>query len=234
VPALTSSDQADALACLLERLAIPRVHRIVGASFGGMVGLAFAARHPALLAGLVCIAAAHESHPMASAWRGLQRRIVDLVQGPGRGCDAGMRKEALAIARGLAMTTYRSHEEFAARFTAAPQPRDGGFVFPVDDYLRARGAEFAERIPPEVFQSLSLAIDLHHVDPATIRTPTLLIGISTDRLVPATQVAALATALGAHGRFLELESAFGHDGFLKEVEALTRILEPALAGELRS
>ena len=44
--AIGSEDQADAIAALLAELGIRRVHAFVGASYGAMVGLAFAARHP--------------------------------------------------------------------------------------------------------------------------------------------------------------------------------------------
>src|SRR5690606_33231884 len=75
---LDPSDQADAIAAVLDALGIARVDAFVGASYGAMVGLQFAARHPQRLACLVAISGAHRSHPPATALRVIQRRIVRL------------------------------------------------------------------------------------------------------------------------------------------------------------
>ncbi|MGE3397557.1 MAG: alpha/beta fold hydrolase, partial [Sphingomonas sp.] len=103
----TTDDQAEALAAILAPLDRPAT--IIGASYGGMVALALAARRSALVDRLVIISAAHEPHPAATAVRELQRRIVAL------GRETGEEGEALAIARGLAMLTYRTPAEFGQR-----------------------------------------------------------------------------------------------------------------------
>lgn len=237
-PVIASADQANALACLLDHLEVARVHRLVGASFGGMVGLAFAAQHAGehgahstfrldgRIDGLITIGAAHEPHPMASAWRSLQRQIVAF------GERSGDPKTAVALARALAMTTYRSPQEFDARFASAPTRVNGRARFPVEDYLDARGRDFAERFSAEEFCTLSQAIDLHCVDPSRVQVPCLLLGITSDQLVPFTQIAQLAELLGKWARLVEVASLYGHDGFLKESAVLTPILRRAIDGEV--
>ena len=84
-----------------------------------MVGLAFAAEFGDRLDSLIAISAAHRSDPLATAWRSIQRQIVAL------GLRHGDATQALALARGLAMTTYRTRDEFAERFQAQPRWRDG-------------------------------------------------------------------------------------------------------------
>jgi homoserine O-acetyltransferase len=130
------------------------------------------------------------------------------------------------------MTTYRSHEEFGQRFAGAPIHVNGVARFPVEEYLLARGEDFAGRYSAAEFLTLSQAIDLHRVDPARIEVSTLLIGFASDQLVPVTQLRELAAQLGALGRLVELPSPFGHDGFLKEFAALTPLLADAVAGEV--
>lgn len=119
VCAVSSEDQADALAALLDVLGIARVQAFVGSSYGAMVGLAFAARHAPRLGRLVAISGAHRAHPLATALRAIQREIVR------GGISRGDVDGALALARQLAMTTYRGADEFAERFDAAPEFRDG-------------------------------------------------------------------------------------------------------------
>src|SRR5690606_8896349 len=70
------ADQADAIAALLDALGIERLAGFVGCSYGAMVGLQFAARHPVRLSRLVAVSGTHRAHPYASAWRALQRRAV--------------------------------------------------------------------------------------------------------------------------------------------------------------
>ena len=50
----------------------------IGASYGGMVALQFAARHPARIGAMLVISAAGAAHPFASACRSLQRRALSL------------------------------------------------------------------------------------------------------------------------------------------------------------
>jgi len=222
-PAITSVDQARATALLLEHLQIDRLHAWIGSSYGGMVGLALAADFPQKLERLVCISAAHHSDPMAMAWRSLQRRIVRL------GLTHDLNGEALSIARALAMTTYRSRDEFQQRFSLEPAWQDGYARFPVEDYLAARGGDFTRKFTPEVFLLLSQAIDLHRVDPTRVHVPTLVVSVPTDQLVPPQQAQDLVAALGRYGRLVSLPSLYGHDAFLKEVANLGPILQQCLA-----
>jgi homoserine O-acetyltransferase len=216
-------DQARVLAAVLDAIGIDRPVTIVGASYGGMVGLALAEIEPARIDRLVVIGAADAPHPAATASRELQRRVVAL------GIEAGRGEEALAIARGMAMLTYRTPQEFAVRF-------DGGIdeSFPAScsdagGYLRARGQAFLSVMSPRRFLSLSASIDRHRVHPERIASPTLLIGAESDQLVFAEQLTALHAALAGPKELHLLDSLFGHDMFLKEAERLGRIVAPFLA-----
>ena len=126
---------------------------------------------------------------MATALRSVQRRTVRF------GREAGRQSEGLALARSLAMTTYRSATEFEARFDPGPSGVDEGRVrFPVEAYLEARGDDFARSFDASAFLTLSESIDTHGVDPSTISTPTTLVSFDTDTLVP--------PPLGANSRLL--------------------------------
>ena len=220
---VTTHDQADALAAVLDLLDIEQVATLAGASYGGMVALAFAERHPERVARLVVIGAAHEADPMTTALRAVQRRIVELALATGRV------REGLSLARQLAMTTYRSRREFEERFASPPAPDDAGEPrFAVEDYLRLHGDRFAAAWQPARFLSLSLSADLHRVDPARIRTPTLLVAAEDDGVVPRGQVDALAAALAGPVRVAELRTRTGHDAFLTEPRQVGALLDSAL------
>jgi len=222
-PSISSYDQAEVLVRLLNQLGFRSLRAIAGGSYGGMVALAFGERYPERVGHLVVICAADRAHPMATAWRSVQRRIVRFAAECGRATDG------LQLARALAMSTYRSAEEFEARFNSAPT-RDGErFTFPVERYLNARGSDFAERHHPESILCLSESIDLHQVDATRIFVPTTIIAIREDQLVPLTDLRGLAARLPA-ARLHEISSIYGHDAFLKESDQLRGIFAAALGG----
>jgi homoserine O-acetyltransferase len=215
-PSLSSYDQAEALCQLLDSLKIERLRAIVGASYGGMVALAFAERYPRRVGQLIVISGADRTHPMATAWRSVQRRIVRFALSCGHAADG------LELARALAMATYRSADEFAVRFDGAAQQHEGRFVFPVEEYLFARGRDYAARYRPESFLCLSESIDLHAIDATRVTTPVSLVAVREDQLVPIADMRALAARL-PHARLHEISSTHGHDAFLKEAAALQPI-----------
>lgn len=221
--AVGSEDQADAIAALLVELGIHRVHAFVGASYGAMVGIAFAARHPERLHRLVAIAGAHRAHPLAIAVRNLQRGIVRFAALHGD-AEAG-----LDLARRLAMTTYRGEREFAERCASAPVFSDGRYRFAEEDWLEAAGASFVRRFDARRFLALSESIDLHAIDPADVRVPATLIGIASDRLVPLADLCELQRRCGAPATLHVIDSRYGHDAFLKESGQIGPLIDEALS-----
>lgn len=215
------ADQADAVAAVLDALRIERLAAFVGCSYGAMVGLQFALRHGARLGHLVAISGAHRAHPFSSAWRALQRRAVALgaLQ-----CDES---HGLALARQLAILSYRTPDEFAERFAAA-QVVDGRVRVAAEDYLDHCGTQYAARTSPVAFQRLSESIDLHAVEPGRITSPVTVVAVQEDRLVPVEDSLELAQKLGGATRVEILRSVYGHDAFLKEEAAIASLLIQAL------
>lgn len=222
-PVVSSYDQAEAIAKLVAELGLGPLHAIVGASYGGMVALAVGERQPRVAARLLVVSAADRAHPMAAAWRSVQREIVRF--GVARGDSAG----GLRLARALAMCTYRTPREFAARFAGAPRVDAGRGRVPVEDYLFARGDAYAAQYLPEAFVALSESIDLHRVDVAALAVPLTAIAVREDQLVPLTDMQALAARVPAT-RLHVIDSIYGHDAFLKEGELLRPIFAECLEG----
>ena len=222
-PNISTYDQAELLVRLLNNLGVKSLRAAVGGSYGGMVALAFGERYPERVSELIVIGAADRTHPMATAWRSVQRRILRFA------LECGRPKDGLQLARALAMSTYRSAEEFEARFDEEPV-RDGErFLFPVEQYLFARGSGFADRHKPEAVLCLSESIDLHQVDATRIFVPTTLVAIREDQLVPLPDLRGLAARLPL-ARLHEISSIYGHDAFLKESDQLRGIFTAALGG----
>lgn len=205
---VTTADQADAVARALDQAGVRSVHALVGASYGGMVALAFGVRFAARATRLIVISAAHQSDPIATALRHLQRRVVAL------GSAVGRERDGLAIARGIAMTTYLTPQYFEERITSFD--RDDARVVEgrIGSYLRTRGEQFADEWTSEKFNALSLSLDLHRIVPEEVLVPTTVIAVSGDRLVPVEQSRELARRLGGLSQIIEIDSSLGHDAFL--------------------
>lgn len=218
---IDSADQADAIAVVLDALGIATLAAFFGSSYGAMVGLHFAARHPRRVGKLVAISGAHRSHPYASAWRALQRQAVALGQ---LQCDAS---QGLSLARQLAMLSYRTPGEFAERFDTAPTLVHGRVRVAAEDYLEHCATTWVARTSPIAFLRLSESIDLHVIDPRTVSVPTTVVAIAEDRLVPLEDLFALSEAL-PRSEIRVLRSKYGHDAFLTETLEIGNVLERAL------
>ncbi len=207
---ITTSDQARAFAHALDVLKIEKLRAYAGASYGGMIGLAFAASFPERVEKLCVISAAEKAHPAATALRGVQRRIIEFAS------RCGNPQEGVSLARQLAMVTYRTPEEFEERFESVPGA-EAGDPYDVCEYLIARGAAYGAS--PERYLTLSDSIDRHRADLSRIQADALFIAATSDRLVPIDDMRRVAGAV-SNAALIEIPSLYGHDAFLKEVAAI--------------
>ena len=221
---IDTADQADAVALLLDALGIDALDAFVGYSYGALVGLQLAARHPQRLRKLVAVSGAHRPHPYASAWRALQRKAVALGQ---LQCAD---EQGLSLARQFAMLSYRTPEEFGERFDSAPEIVNGRVRCAAEDYLDAAGAQYVARTPVTAYLRLSESIDLHRLDPASVSVPVSVVAVEGDRLVPLADSVNLVEGLAGRGQLRVLRSPYGHDAFLKETDRIDLILAAVLRG----
>jgi len=206
---LTPADEAALFAYALSEAGVDCLHTFVGASFGGMVALSFARQFPVRVDKLVVVCAAHRPSPMAQAWRTVQRQVLSFA------IENGHPEEGVALARSLAMTTYRTASEFDKRFSCSERA-DGG----VADYLSARGDAYVNQTTAARYLTLSNAIDRHFENPEEVMIPALIIGADSDQIVPFKDVEELAERFGGKADLVRISSLYGHDAFLKETAVI--------------
>jgi homoserine O-acetyltransferase len=187
-----------------------------------MVALAFGAKFISRAKRLIVISAAHESDPIATALRHLQRRVVAL------GTAAGRERDGLAIARGIAMTTYLTGRHFEDRIADCDRNDSRLVEDQIGDYLKTRGEQFADKWTPERYNALSLSLDLHQIRPEDVTIPTTVIAVTGDRLVPVAQARELARRLGGPSQLIELDSSLGHDAFLGDSSRIAPFIDELL------
>ena len=218
---LSGAGLADLFASWLDGIGCAQPVAYLGASLGGLVGIALAARHPDKVARLVTISAGMRPDGWGTATRHLQRELVR------DGARAGDVATGMTRARQLGMLTYRGRDELDTRFgTLGP-----GLVHPpVAAYLDHHGRRFAERFPMRTFLLLSEAIDRTHLtraDLARVTADVLVIGVPGDMLFPFALQHELyreLQAAGASAQLWKLDSEFGHDAFLADQDKLAAIL----------
>ncbi len=246
-PLVTIADNVRAEALVLDALNIPRVKLVVGASIGGMQVVEWAIQFPSRVARAIAIGVAPLS-AMGLGLNHLQRQAImnDPDWRDGNYLPDSPPHRGLAIARALAVCSYKSAQLFEERFARKPDRsgedpwRPEGLSagrFDIAGYLDYQGEKFNSRFDANSYLAITRMMDLF--DPARsraspsevwsrIQAEVTLIGISSDWLFPPAAVAAMAAAMAAAGvrvRYRELFSGHGHDAFLAEPQALLDLLK---------
>lgn len=228
-PQPTARDEARVIWAVADRLGIESFALVTGGSMGGMIALEVGLERPARVGHVAAIAAPSATGPMALGWNHIQLELIDRLGW-----------EGLALARQLAMTTYRSEADFETRFGRSVQP-DGRFA--ISSYLDHQGVKLLERFDPDTYRVLARVIDSHDIGRgrggavealrslAGAGTGLTGVGVTGDILYGPVQVRALladAEEADVQVAYREVTTIKGHDAFLIEWDQLTAILAEAL------
>jgi homoserine O-acetyltransferase len=149
--------------------------------------------------------------------------------------------DGLAIARGIGQVSYRTAAEFESRFgrhaQAEEDPLKGG-RYAVESYLQHHGDKLAERFDANSYVVLSEAMNHHDVGRGRggieralglVRAEVTVAGIASDRLYPLGLQHELGRLLPGDRPVTVVESRFGHDGFLLEIEQIGEVVATCLS-----
>jgi homoserine O-acetyltransferase len=228
-PDVTTRDQARAQWRLLDALGITTLALVAGGSLGGMVVLEIGLERPGATRVLLPIAAPAATGPMAVGWNHIQLRLIERLG------DDGM-----ALARQLAMTTYRSEADFDERFGRRVEANGTPSIV---SYLEYQGAKLVDRFDRDTYRVLAGAMDMHDIsrDRGSIVDALATLASAGDRIVglgiqddilygphQVRRLVADATSAGLAAEYRELTSNKGHDAFLVEWPQLTAIIKDLL------
>lgn len=231
-PLVTVFDMVRAQREALARAGFARFAAVVGGSLGGMQALAWALEAPAHVDRAIVIGAYDHFAAMGIALNAVAREAIRIARTPAEG---------IALARKIAMLTYKSEALLAERFARRPD-RNGGDPatepngrYDVEGYLDYQGAIFAARMDPQAYLTLTRAMDLFDSRDRRLSVPhpqLSFVGISSDWLFLPRYVREAARRFareGADSTYAELISDHGHDAFLAEPDRLQALLAPRLA-----
>lgn len=227
-PEVTTRDLAKVNELLRSILGIESIYALIGASLGGQQALEWSILNPEVFDHLFLIATNARHSAYGVAFNESQRLAIYADGTYGNGDPKGGRNGLIA-ARSVALLSYRSYAAYVK--TQTDESIDQTNDFKASSYQRYQGKKLANRFNAYSYVSLSKTMDSHNVgrgrksiDAALecITAKTLVIGITSDNLFPTCEQKYLATLI-PKAEYIEIESEYGHDGFLIETSKLDRI-----------
>lgn len=242
-PLITVRDQVRADVAALEALGITDVAAVMGGSMGGARALEWAVEHPDRVGAALLLAVGARATADQIGTQTTQIAAITAdpnwqggdYHGTGRTPDAGLR-----IARQFAHLTYRGEAELDSRFANRLQGEHGsadGERFAVQSYLEYQGDKLVSRFDAGSYVALTAALNNHDVGrgrggvAAALRgcpVPTVVGGITSDRLYPLRLQQELADLLPGCPGLDVVDSNYGHDAFLVETEAVGTLIRDTL------
>jgi homoserine O-acetyltransferase len=240
-PIINISDMVNAQKHLIDYLKIDRLLSVSGGSMGGMQALEWLTAHPDKLKSAIVIATAVKHSPQQIAFHevGRQAIMADPHWKEGHYYGGHPPAKGLAVARMIGHITYMSEVSMAEKFGRRPgdeKLHKFSVGSEVEDYLYNRGNHFVERFDANSYLYITRAIDSFDASRGKelyevlkgIRAKVLVLAFKSDWLYPASQSKEIVKACklaGVDTTYCEIDSTYGHDAFLLEVEEETHLVK---------
>jgi homoserine O-acetyltransferase len=225
-PVFTIRDMVRAHILLRKHLGIEKIHLLMGGSMGGYQALEWCVLEKAVIRQLFLIA----TSPAESAW-GI---AVHTAQRLAIEADNSWRDErpeagamGLKAARAIGILTYRNYGIMVQKQTDPDTEKLDGFK--ASSYMNYQGDKLISRFNAYSYWLLTKAMDSHQLARGRgdkleevlrgITQRTLLMGIRSDILCPVEEQRFMAGHL-PDVKLVEINSAYGHDGFMVEGEKI--------------
>ncbi|MFT3979949.1 MAG: homoserine O-acetyltransferase [Ferruginibacter sp.] len=230
-PGISIRDMVKAHILLRKHLGIERIQLLAGGSMGGYQCLEWAIMENDRIGNLFLLA----TSPGESAW-GIAVHTAQrlaLTADPTwhqHNADAG--KNGIKAARAIGMLTYRNYGIMVKTQTDTDTEKLDNFK--ASSYIQYQGEKLAARFNAYSYWLLTRAMDTHQLSRGrqtttaellkTIGQKTLLIGISSDILCPPAEQRFMADLMPG-ATLVEIDSEYGHDGFLVETAKISKALQ---------
>ncbi len=249
-PVVTIKDMVKAQRILFDRLGIHRVHAIVGGSMGGMQALQFAIHFPLFADKIIAMAATHATQPWAIAFNKVAQEAIlkdpdfkDGYYNPEDIRENGL--SGMAVGRMAGHISFLSHHSMARKFGREYKRTDGLYElfgkFQVESYLEYNGYNFTKWFDPLSYLYITKAINIYDLARGfdsleeammRIRSHLYLISFESDMLFIPEEMKVMADIMTKNRmtptEYVEIESDYGHDAFLVELEKFEHLVKEAL------
>lgn len=232
-PLITIRDMVNAHELLKDHLDIQKIFMLIGGSIGGFQALEWSIMNPELFDNLIFIASGAYASPWNIAFNESQSLAINADPTfQNKSKDAGM--VGLKAARSIALLSYRN--AMAYNITQQDTEPDKLDDYRAGSYQRYQGDKLIKRFNAYSYNTISKAFNSHNVGRkrgsvekalALIKARVLLIAISSDILFYPDEIKRIHHQIN-NSSYYEIESFYGHDGFLIETKQLTKIIKEFL------
>jgi len=234
-PLITIGDMVKAQQLLIQYLGIGRLRAVVGGSMGGMQALQWLHSASGRVESAILIATAAKHSPQQIAFNEVGRQAIMADHHWQDGNYYGERRplKGLAVARMVGHITYMSEVSMLEKFGRQQKDDKDPFKFradfEVEGYLQHRGDSFVKRFDANSYLYITKAMDFFDLTAERplqevfrgIGAKLLVIGFRSDWLYPIWQLQEIVRACkiaGVNATYCEIDSTYGHDAFLVEIE----------------
>ncbi|HIQ27944.1 MAG TPA: homoserine O-acetyltransferase [Sulfurovum sp.] len=248
-PVVTVKDIIRAQMHLLSELGIYHVRAIVGGSMGGMQALQFAVDYPNFADDIISLAATYATRPWTIAFN---KVAVEAIRRDPRFKHGNYEKDdfveegldGLAIGRIAGHISYLSPDSMDDKFGRNYVNNDGLFElfgrYEVERYMEYNTNNFSRNFDPLSYLYIVKAINTFNLSRgydslqdaiSRIKAKVHLISFSSDYLFFPSEMEYIATMMKKNKQFctyLEVESNYGHDAFLVELDKFENTIREVL------
>ncbi len=228
---ITIRDMVNAHILLRKELGIEKIHLLMGGSLGGYQALEWCVMESDKIENLFLVG----TSPTESAWgiavHTAQRLSIE-ADSSWKDMNAEAGQKGLKAARAIGMLTYRNYEILVQKQTDPDSEKIDNFK--ASSYINYQGEKLVNRFNAYSYWLLTKTMDSHHIARGrggnvevvlkNIRQKTLIIGISSDILCPLHEQELMATYI-PNSTLIEIDSVYGHDGFIVEAEKISVALK---------
>lgn len=243
-PTITIGDMVHAQKELADYLGVKELYCVIGGSMGGFQAMKWAIYYPELVKRCVLIATSPRFSSQALGFEIVARDVItqDPNYNNGDYYESAHPDVGLSNARKLAHITYLSAVGMEKKFKRAQDHEHKNHAItystpfdldlPLESYLRYQGAKFVDRFDANSYLHIAHATDSFDLETEygslekafeNVQAEVLNVNLSTDWLFPPHESRRITSALLNDRKVvtsLELDTLFGHDGFLIEDEDL--------------
>lgn len=248
-PVVTIKDMIRAQVYLLSDLGIYHVHSVVGGSMGGMQALQFAVDYPNFADNIISLAATYATRPWTIAFNKVAVEAIrrdPRFQNGNYAVDAFKEEglDGLAIGRIAGHISYLSPDSMDDKFARNYVGNDGLFElfgrYEVERYMEYNTNNFSKIFDPLSYLYIVKAINTFNLARGydslyeailRIKANMHLISFSSDYLFFPKEMEHIAKMMQRNGQechYVEIESNYGHDAFLVELNKFDTIIRDIL------
>ncbi len=251
-PVITIKDMVKAQKILFDNLGIHNVYAIIGGSMGGMQALMFAIHYPNFASKIISMATTHATQPWAIAFNKISQEAIlkDPDFKDGYYDEETIRKNGLsgmAVGRMAGYISFLSPESMQKKFGREYKNTDGLYElfgkFQVELFLEYNGYNFTKWFDPLSYLYITKAINIYDLSRGfdslaqalqKVNSELHLISFNNDLLFKSSEMREISDTLQDIGNqnysYIDIESNYGHDAFLVEVNKFEDYVRSILNG----